>query len=122
MSDEIPASDAPYTAHASAYGKDEWGPPNTYPAEKYGCGKGETAETHPAQVDVGDGHRLWVQEYGNPNGEPVIYLHGGPAAAASRPTPASSIQALTRHHPVRPARLRQQHADARRELQGGHLP
>ena len=29
-------------------------------------------------IDVGDGHRLFGQEFGNPRGEPVIVLHGGP--------------------------------------------
>lgn len=26
-------------------------------------------------------HRLWFAEYGNPEGEPVIFVHGGPGAA-----------------------------------------
>lgn len=34
--------------------------------------------THGQYVDTGDGHKLYVQEYGNPNGEPMIVLHGGP--------------------------------------------
>jgi proline iminopeptidase len=29
-------------------------------------------------VDVGDGHRLHVEEAGNPGGIPVVFLHGGP--------------------------------------------
>lgn len=29
-------------------------------------------------LDVGDGHSLYVAEFGNPDGFPVIYLHGGP--------------------------------------------
>lgn len=29
-------------------------------------------------LDVGNGHQLYVQDWGNPNGLPVIYLHGGP--------------------------------------------
>jgi proline iminopeptidase len=29
-------------------------------------------------IDVGDGHRLFGQEFGNPHGEPMIVLHGGP--------------------------------------------
>ncbi len=31
-------------------------------------------------LDVGDGHQLAYQEYGNPEGIPVVYLHGGPGA------------------------------------------
>jgi len=29
-------------------------------------------------VPVGDGHELFAQEFGHPDGEPVIVLHGGP--------------------------------------------
>ena len=28
--------------------------------------------------DVGDGHRLWVDQRGNPDGIPAVFLHGGP--------------------------------------------
>ena len=34
-------------------------------------------------LDVGDGHRLYVEESGNPDGVPVIGLHGGPAGQAA---------------------------------------
>jgi proline iminopeptidase len=29
-------------------------------------------------LDVGDGHRLYWELCGNPNGKPVVFLHGGP--------------------------------------------
>lgn len=29
-------------------------------------------------IDVGDGHVIYVEQSGNPNGQPVIYFHGGP--------------------------------------------
>jgi proline iminopeptidase len=29
-------------------------------------------------LDVGGGHRLYVEEAGNPDGVPVVFLHGGP--------------------------------------------
>ena len=29
-------------------------------------------------VPVGDGHRLYYEQCGNPNGIPIVYLHGGP--------------------------------------------
>jgi proline iminopeptidase len=32
---------------------------------------------------VGDGHRLWVETRGNPAGEPVLVLHGGPGSGCS---------------------------------------
>ena len=34
-------------------------------------------------LDVGDGHRLYVEQYGNPEGRPVIVLHGGPGGGCS---------------------------------------
>lgn len=34
-------------------------------------------------VDTGDGHRIYVEECGHPNGQPVIVLHGGPGGGCS---------------------------------------
>ena len=34
-------------------------------------------------IEVSDGHKLYAQEFGNPNGEPIIFLHGGPGARCS---------------------------------------
>lgn len=34
-------------------------------------------------MDVGDGHVLYVEQYGNPAGRPVIVLHGGPGGGCS---------------------------------------
>jgi len=31
-------------------------------------------------LDVTHGHKLYVAEFGNPDGFPVVYLHGGPGA------------------------------------------
>jgi proline iminopeptidase len=33
-------------------------------------------------LDVGDGHQLYVETAGRPDGVPVIYLHGGPGSGA----------------------------------------
>lgn len=33
-------------------------------------------------LDVGDGHSLYWELCGNPNGKPVIFLHGGPGGAS----------------------------------------
>ncbi|WP_405630600.1 alpha/beta fold hydrolase [Pseudoalteromonas sp. Ld20] len=33
---------------------------------------------HDFHLSVGDGHQIHVQEYGNPNGLPVVICHGGP--------------------------------------------
>ena len=34
-------------------------------------------------LDVGDGHRVYVEQCGNPEGIPVIVLHGGPGGGCS---------------------------------------
>jgi len=34
-------------------------------------------------VDMGDGHRVYVEQCGNPKGVPVIVLHGGPGGGCS---------------------------------------
>lgn len=34
-------------------------------------------------IDVGDGHRIYVEQCGNPHGEPVVVLHGGPGGGCS---------------------------------------
>ena len=31
-------------------------------------------------LDVGDGHQLYVEQIGNPNGIPFVFLHGGPGS------------------------------------------
>lgn len=33
---------------------------------------------HADYLEVGDGHRLFYEEVGNPQGRPVVFLHGGP--------------------------------------------
>lgn len=34
-------------------------------------------------LDVGDGHTVYVEQCGNPNGRPVVVLHGGPGGGCS---------------------------------------
>ena len=34
-------------------------------------------------LDTGDEHRLYVEESGNPQGKPVIFLHGGPGGGTN---------------------------------------
>lgn len=34
-------------------------------------------------IDVGDGHQLYVHDWGNPKGLPIIFLHGGPGNGSS---------------------------------------
>jgi len=34
-------------------------------------------------IDMGDGHRIYVEQCGNPDGIPVVVLHGGPGGGCS---------------------------------------
>lgn len=34
-------------------------------------------------LDVGDGHRVWYEQCGRPDGKPVVFLHGGPGGGLS---------------------------------------
>ncbi|MEX0975679.1 MAG: prolyl aminopeptidase [Woeseia sp.] len=34
-------------------------------------------------LDVGDGHELYYEESGNPDGKPVVFLHGGPGGGCT---------------------------------------
>ncbi|MGP3696595.1 prolyl aminopeptidase [Rhodobacter sp. NSM] len=34
-------------------------------------------------IDMGDGHRIYVEQCGDPDGEPVLVLHGGPGGGCS---------------------------------------
>src|SRR4051812_50098982 len=34
-------------------------------------------------LDVGDGHQLYWELSGNPDGKPVVFLHGGPGGGSS---------------------------------------
>ena len=43
------------------------------PRAPYACG----------QLDVGAGHLLYFEQYGNADGIPMVYLHGGPGSACS---------------------------------------
>jgi proline iminopeptidase len=48
--------------------------PELYPSiEPYDCG----------WMDVGDGHRIYWEECGNPDGKPAMVLHGGPGSGAA---------------------------------------
>lgn len=34
-------------------------------------------------LDVGDGHQIYYEESGNPEGQPVVFLHGGPGGGVN---------------------------------------
>jgi len=37
-----------------------------------------------SMLDVGDGHQLYLEESGNPDGIPMLFVHGGPGAGCGR--------------------------------------
>lgn len=43
----------------------------------------ETPPHATGMLDVGDGHRIYWEACGNPQGEPAVVLHGGPGSGAS---------------------------------------
>ncbi len=43
----------------------------------------QIAPFHQAMLDVGDGHKIYVEQCGNPDGIPVVVLHGGPGGGCS---------------------------------------
>ena len=46
-------------------------------------------------IDTGDGHHIYIEQCGNPQGRPVVVLHGGPAEAVVRSCGAISTQKNT---------------------------
>ncbi len=67
-------------------------------------------------LDAGDGHRVYWECSGNPEGKPALFLHGGPGSGCSPgqrrffdPSPLS-------RRAVRPARMRAQPAARRARL------
>ena len=32
---------------------------------------------HCDYIDVGNGHKIYYEQYGNPKGKPILFLHGG---------------------------------------------
>ncbi|HEY9886183.1 MAG TPA: hypothetical protein V6C96_02870, partial [Vampirovibrionales bacterium] len=40
----------------------------------------EVSPFHDFKLKVSDKHTLYVEESGNPEGAPVVFLHGGPGA------------------------------------------
>jgi proline iminopeptidase len=40
----------------------------------------EISSRNEIYLSVSDGHELWIAEYGNPQGIPAVFLHGGPGA------------------------------------------
>jgi proline iminopeptidase len=43
----------------------------------------ETFATTGQYLDVGEGHRLWCAQFGDPHGVPLVWVHGGPGGSSS---------------------------------------
>ena len=44
------------------------------------------------RLDVGDGHVLYYEQVGHPEGTPVVYLHGGPGSGCTPEARSSTNQ------------------------------
>ena len=62
---------------------------------------------HSGMLQVSDLHTLYYEEVGNPQGQPVVFLHGGPGGGFSPLARRYFDPQFYRDHPVRPARVRE---------------
>ena len=65
-------------------------------------------------LDTGDGNSIYWEACGNPEGMPVLVVHGGPGSGCSTGMRRSWKPAAPPHHPVRPAQLRPEYAPRER--------
>ena len=93
-------------------------------------------------LDVGDGHTMFYAQFGNPQGKPAVYLHGGPGGGSSasysrffdpetyriilydqrgcgKSTPHASLDANTTPHLVADLELLREHLNIDRWLVAG---
>jgi len=69
-------ADLTYVSKPASDASDQINHPVKYPRTLYP----DLEPTKSGLLDVGDGHQLYWEECGNPNGVPAIFLHGGPGA------------------------------------------
>ena len=77
MQDSEP--DLRYVSQPASDAADQVGAPAKYPRDLYP----EIEPYEKGMLDVGDGHKLYYDVSGNPDGVPAIFLHGGPGAGCS---------------------------------------
>ena len=51
---------------------------------------------HHGWLNVGDGHEIYFEESGNPEGKPCIFVHGGPGGWSSPEAPQCFVPVRTR--------------------------
>lgn len=72
--------DLRYVSPAASDAASQYASPVAYPRTLY-----PELEPHKrGTLDVGDGHTIYYDVSGNPDGEPAVFLHGGPGAGCSR--------------------------------------
>lgn len=67
-------ADLTYVSKPASDASNQINNPVTYPQSMYP----DIEPTKSGLLDVGDGHQLYYEECGNPDGVPAIFLHGGP--------------------------------------------
>lgn len=72
----MPKADLTYVSKPASDASNQIGNPVKYPTPLYP----DIEPTKTGLLDVGDGHQLYYEECGNPDGAPAIFLHGGPGA------------------------------------------
>jgi len=73
------AADLRYVSPAASDAADQVANPVKFPRSLYP----EVEPFDSGMLDVGDGHQLYYDVSGNPDGIPAIFLHGGPGAGCS---------------------------------------
>ena len=74
-----PKPDLRYVSPPASDSANQVANPVSYPTNLYP----EIEPYAEGMLDVGDGHRLYYDVSGNPDGVPAIFLHGGPGAGCS---------------------------------------
>ena len=62
------------------------------------------------RLKVSDLHAIYYEESGNPQGKPVVFVHGGPGGGTNPQIRRFFDPETLSHRPLRSARLRPEHA------------
>lgn len=79
MEDAAPAPDLRYVSPPASDSAGQVSRPAAYPQDLYP----EIDPYDTGMLEVGDGHKLYYDVSGNPDGVPVVFLHGGPGGGVS---------------------------------------
>ena len=73
---EAKKADLTYVSKLASDASNQINNPVTYPRSLYP----DLEPNKSGLLDVGDGHQIYYEECGNPDGVPAVFLHGGPGA------------------------------------------